>query len=541
MIILNNTSRSLQAVLSGAIATNEPTFICSYVDITSTTFLPATSDGTLNGATAVTIAPAPSASVQRQLKYLSIYNADTAPVIVSLKYVDSTTYVFMKVSLSVSYSLVYDADGWKVITNTGAILTASSGASGGYYQIVESAGSTQPQEDALNFLSAFTVADNPTNSSTDISLAATGVTAATYGDSTHVVQLTINAAGQITSASAIAIGGGTVTTVSVVTNQGVSGTVANASTTPAITISLGALTGVTSLNGLVVTANTGVITTGTWNGTLISNAYGGTGQNSSSSTGVAQLNSGTWSFSTLLANGTTATTQSALDSSTKVATTQYVDAAVAVAVAGMNYKASCRVTSQSALPTNVYSNGSSGVGATLTGVAFGGLAIDSRTIAIGDSILVAGEATQANNGIYTCTATGGVSAYYVLTRRTDYNTSADILSGDAVYVINGSTYQDTMWVMTTVGTITVGTTAIVFSQIGVGSVTSVTAGTGLTGGTITGTGTIALATALPNGETATTQSPLDNSTKVATTAYTDAAVAAATPTNYFGLLYMSNN
>ena len=68
-------------------------------------------------------------------------------------------------------------------------------------------------------------------------------------------------------------GAGTVSSVSVVTNQGVSGTVATATTTPAITLSLGALTGVTSLNGLVVTANTGVITTGTWQGTAIADAY----------------------------------------------------------------------------------------------------------------------------------------------------------------------------------------------------------------------------------------------------------------------------
>ena len=77
---------------------------------------------------------------------------------------------------------------------------------------------------------------------------------------------------------------GTVTSVSVVTNQGVSGSVATATTTPAITLSLGALTEVTSFNGLVVTANTGVITTGTWNGSLITGTYGGTGVNNGTKT-----------------------------------------------------------------------------------------------------------------------------------------------------------------------------------------------------------------------------------------------------------------
>jgi len=72
---------------------------------------------------------------------------------------------------------------------------------------------------------------------------------------------------------------GSVTSVAWTTSQGVSASIANATTTPNITITLGALTGVTSLNGLVVTANTGVITTGTWNASLIGLAYGGTNKN----------------------------------------------------------------------------------------------------------------------------------------------------------------------------------------------------------------------------------------------------------------------
>jgi len=57
----------------------------------------------------------------------------------------------------------------------------------------------------------------------------------------------------------------------------------------------------------------------------ISAAKGGTGIDSSSSTGIAQVSSGVWSISTALVNGTTATTQAASDNSTKVATTAYVD------------------------------------------------------------------------------------------------------------------------------------------------------------------------------------------------------------------------
>jgi len=41
----------------------------------------------------------------------------------------------------------------------------------------------------------------------------------------------------------------------------------------------GAITGATGFNGLVITANTGVITTGAWNGSLVGLAYGGTNKN----------------------------------------------------------------------------------------------------------------------------------------------------------------------------------------------------------------------------------------------------------------------
>ena len=76
------------------------------------------------------------------------------------------------------------------------------------------------------------------------------------------------------------------------TAQGVSGVW----TGTALALTLGALTGVTSFNGLVVTANTGAITTGTWNGTIISSNYGGTGVNNAGRTLTINTNNGTLDF-----------------------------------------------------------------------------------------------------------------------------------------------------------------------------------------------------------------------------------------------------
>lgn len=98
-------------------------------------------------------------------------------------------------------------------------------------------------------------------------------------------------------------------------------TIGGTSTDPTFDIS-------TSYVGQNTITTLGTITTGTWNSTVIGAQYGGTGQNTSASTGVAQVTAGVWSVSPTLANNTLATTQAANDNSTKVATTAYVDNAV---------------------------------------------------------------------------------------------------------------------------------------------------------------------------------------------------------------------
>ena len=86
----------------------------------------------------------------------------------------------------------------------------------------------------------------------------TGVTPGSY----TVVSLTVNEFGQITSISSGTAGGGTVTSVSVVTANGVSGVVATPTTTPSITLTLGAITP-TSVNGIIFSGTGTVTNTGT--------------------------------------------------------------------------------------------------------------------------------------------------------------------------------------------------------------------------------------------------------------------------------------
>lgn len=76
-------------------------------------------------------------------------------------------------------------------------------------------------------------------------------------------------------------GSGTVTTVSVATANGVSGTVANPTTTPAITLTLGTITP-TSVNGLTITTSTGTLTIGALKTATFSNTLTFTGTDGSS-------------------------------------------------------------------------------------------------------------------------------------------------------------------------------------------------------------------------------------------------------------------
>jgi hypothetical protein len=159
------------------------------------------------------------------------------------------------------------------------------------------------------------------------------------------------------------------------------------------------------------------------------------------------------------------------------ATKNYVD----TVAQGLSAKQSVIVATAAALPSNVYNNGSSGVGATLTGVATGVLTVDGVAVALNNRIIIKNEVAGANNGIYLCTVAGAIGVAYVLTRTTDGDTSAE-LDGAFVFVESGTANTATGWVIANSGAITIGTTAITWTQFsGAGTYS---AGTGLT---LTGT------------------------------------------------------
>jgi hypothetical protein len=109
--------------------------------------------------------------------------------------------------------------------------------------------------------------------------------------------------------------------------------------------------------------------------------------------------------------------------------------------------------------------------------------VDGVTLATGNRVLVKDQSTASENGIYTVNATGAP------TRATDFDDNAEVTPGAFTFVEEGTANADSGWVLTNNGTITVGTTGLVFAQFsGAGQIT---AGAGLTktGNTIDAVGT----------------------------------------------------
>jgi hypothetical protein len=152
-------------------------------------------------------------------------------------------------------------------------------------------------------------------------------------------------------------------------------------------------------------------------------------------------------------------------------------------VSGLVPHAPVALATAAPLPSNTYNNGSSGVGATLTGNSTGLLTVDGVAATVGMRVLVRDESAGANNGAYVVTTNSGGSAY-VLTRATDFNTptvSGNLAPNSSFLVAGGNTLINTTWIMTTVGTITVGATPLTFTEFASGNVYSAGAGLALTG------------------------------------------------------------
>lgn len=327
--------------------------------------------------------------------------------------------------------------------------------------------------DATSAGSSFDGTGNNTNA---LTLATVNANVGTFGSATQSVSVTVNGKGLVTAIS-------------------------NVTVTPAVGSITGLGTGVATFLATPSSANlASAVTDETGSGALVF---------ATSPT-----------LTTAVLGSSTATTQAPGDNSTKLATTAYV----AAALLGQDFKEAAKYASTAALPSIVYANGSSGVGATLTGVALAAISLDGASPGIGDRVLIKNQVSTFQNGIYVVTQTGSGIAVFILTRSTDFNQSFEIDTGDTVFVTAGSTQATTTWAYNGIDQPVMGTDAITFAQTaGQGSFT---AGNGIS---ITGV-SIAIDTSVTVDKT--TVQTLSNKTFVAPALGTPASGVA---TNLTGL------
>jgi hypothetical protein len=161
---------------------------------------------------------------------------------------------------------------------------------------------------------------------------------------------------------------------------------------------------------------------------------------------------------TAIINDDTMATAAATNIPTALSIKNYVDSVAA----GFTLINPVRVASTANLVAT-YSNGASGIGATLTVTALGVASIDGVALSLNDRVLFKNQSTTFQNGIYYVSdiGSGGTSAVY--TRATDFDQPSEIDPGDLVPVLAGSTQTGTLWLQTATVT-TIGTDPITFIQ-----------------------------------------------------------------------------
>ena len=357
------------------------------------------------------------------------------------------------------------------LTMTGTVLS-SSGGSGGY-STVEEEGTPLTQRSTLNFVGAgFTASDS--GSKTLISLNSTLNALSQY-----------NTNGILTQTSADTFTGRTL--------QGTSGriTVSNANGVagdPTINIS-------TSYSGQSTITNVGILTIGTWQASIIGQAYGGTGF-STYTIGDILAASATNTLSKLAGNTTTTRKYlsqtgngsiSAMPSWQQIAETDIADGALLARIAdNETITGTWTFSNNISIPTSQTNPTDAASKANVDALAFGlvkhyaDLYTESNVTLSGEQtidgvltsasrVLLNGQTAAEENGVWV-TAAGAWS------RPSNLNTVSEI-NESLVVIVSGTTYANTFW--TTIEDIaTLGTDPI--SWVELNNPVTLVAGNGLT-------------------------------------------------------------
>jgi hypothetical protein len=261
-----------------------------------------------------------------------------------------------------------------------------------------------------------------------------------------------------------ALTGNASTATTLQTPRAINGVNFDGSAAITVTAAAGTLSGNTLNSGVTASSLTsvGTITSGTWNGTTIAVGSGGTGTTNGSITGTGALTftaGGTDTNVNLVPNGTGIVDVGGKRVGNAANPTQSSDLATKAYVDSLSNGLDVKASVRAATTANI----------TLSNTQ----TIDGVALSVGDRVLVKNQSTGSQNGIY-------VVASSSWTRATDFDNSPDVevSPGTFFFVEEGTTQADNGYVVSNDTAITIGTTAITFSQFsGAGQIT---AGAGLT-------------------------------------------------------------
>ena len=121
IMLITGSLDKIRFVLSSSAATNQLTFTANYNNYTTNSVSLLTSNGTSSNTTPVDIVPSPTSNQQNELRYCSIYNADTSNSTVYIQTYDGTNarQVFQAVLGSGDMLQYQQEKGWEVLDTLG--------------------------------------------------------------------------------------------------------------------------------------------------------------------------------------------------------------------------------------------------------------------------------------------------------------------------------------------------------------------------------------------------------------------------------------
>ena len=119
-MLITGTSDKIRFVLAASATTQLP-FTANYNNYTATSVTQVSVNGTSNNTTAVDIVASPSSSQQNELRYCSIFNADSANATVKIQAFDGTNarVVFQCILLPGDFLQYQLEKGWEVVDSNG--------------------------------------------------------------------------------------------------------------------------------------------------------------------------------------------------------------------------------------------------------------------------------------------------------------------------------------------------------------------------------------------------------------------------------------